>query len=88
LFAGRFQDNGAYHKWRVHLRYGRRAVSVGRRPAAALEKKKAAAAAALQKEKVLKLAGLQFESDDGLGKLKTGDARAPSDALTISPGHE
>ena len=22
LFAGRFQDDGAYHKWRVHLRRG------------------------------------------------------------------
>ena len=30
LFAGRFQDDGAYHKWRVHL-WRRRAVRVRRR---------------------------------------------------------
>ena len=30
LFAGRFQDHGAYHKWRVHL-WRRRAVRVRRR---------------------------------------------------------
>ena len=30
LFAGRFQDDGAYHKWRVHL-WRRRAVRVCRR---------------------------------------------------------
>ena len=30
LFAGHFQDDGAYHKWRVHL-WRRRAVRVRRR---------------------------------------------------------
>ena len=32
LFAGRFQDDGAYHKWRVHLRRGDDDVYWKRKP--------------------------------------------------------